>query len=190
MKGFIFLFCFFSLCVDAMECNSLELDESKSINGRYKYCFKSEYNLNKLVNLSSDDINILFYDGTSSIIYPYEFINVPKEFSFQVQKKVQKFINKFDENIFVFRDPRSRRVKRGAPASVLLRLGASGATVGAIGAIGAVATAPNKSPTAKQLTSGAVGGFVGGVATPALGGVAGPSLGIAAAGACMEACHL
>lgn len=123
-----------------MECNSLELDESKSINGRYKYCFKSEYNLNK-----------------------------------------------FDENIFVFRDPRPRRVKRGAPASVLLRLGASGATVGAIGA---VATAPNKSPTAKQLTSGAVGGFVGGVATPALGGVAGPSLGIAAAGACMEACHL
>ncbi|WP_161118824.1 hypothetical protein, partial [Photobacterium lucens] len=136
---------------------------------RYKYCFKSEYNLNKLVNLSSDDINILFYDGTSSIIYPYEFINVPKEFSFQVQKKVQKFINKFDENIFVFRDPRPRRVKRGAPASVLLRLGASGATVGAIGA---------------------VGGFVGGVATPALGSVAGPSLGIAAAGACMEACHL
>ncbi|KJG06080.1 hypothetical protein UB33_10460 [Photobacterium angustum] len=187
MKKFVYLFCFFSLCVEARECNSLDLDESKSINGRYKYCFKSENNLNKLVNLSSDDISIFFFDGTSSVIYPYEFINVPKEFSFQVQNKVQKFINKFEENIFVFRDPKPKRVKRGAPASILLRLGASGATVGAIGA---VATSPNKSPTAKQLTSGVVGGFVGGVATPALGNVAGPSLGVAAAGACMEACHL
>ncbi|MCD9478428.1 hypothetical protein [Photobacterium phosphoreum] len=187
MKRIAFFLLIITHQVSASDCNVLEIDESKSVNGRYKYCFNSDYDMNKLVNLSSSDITIIFNDNTSSVIYPFEYIYVPKKFKFQINEKIQKFINRFDIDTFVFRNPKPKRIKRAASAAVLLRLGTAGA---AIGAMGTVATAPNKSPTAKQLASGAVGGFIGGAATPALGNLAGPALGIAAAGACMEACHL
>lgn len=193
----LFILSFTALQANAFECDSLNIDENKSVNGRYKYCFQTDSELNEFANLSRDDVTIFFDDDTSKIVYPFEYIIVPNQFYFQVGIEEQKFIERFDIDTYVLRDPKPRRSRRAAAiGSVVRLLGSNAARVGAaggakgalVGTIGAIGTAPNQSPSGRALTSGAVGGFVSGAAAPFIGGTAGGIVGVAAGGACYQ-CH-